>query len=111
MRLARSQDATVGTRVFAIGAPLGIENTVTSGIISSVRRLDAPNSPFDSVDYVQTDAAINPGNSGGPLVNESGAVVGMNSWKMSEAEGLGFAIWSEEIRRELLRAGMPIGRP
>jgi S1-C subfamily serine protease len=101
----------VGSRVYAIGAPLGIESTVTSGIVSSSRRMVAPYNPLDSLDYVQTDAAINPGNSGGPLVDERGRVVGMNSWKMSRAEGLGFAISSGEIRRELEIAVPRIGQP
>ena len=105
LNFALPKSSTVGSRVYAIGAPFGIQNTVTSGIVSSLRRMAAPFNPLDSVDYIQTDAAINPGNSGGPLINENGDVVGMNSWKLSEAEGLGFAIWVDEIRHELEKAG------
>ena len=58
---ALENSAMVGTRVYAMGTPLGIENTVTSGIVSSLRRLPAPHNPLDSVSYVQTDAPINEG--------------------------------------------------
>ena len=81
-----------GELVFAIGSPEGLQNSVTMGVISSVWRQLDPNSPMV---YLQTDAPINPGNSGGPLVDVNGAVVGLNTFIVSNSggsEGLGFAI-------------------
>lgn len=82
VRSASSSGLGVGTRVYAIGSPLGLENSVTSGIVSSRR----------SGGVIQIDVPINPGNSGGPLVDGQGRVVGVNTAKLSKAEGLGFAI-------------------
>jgi serine protease Do len=82
----------VGQLVFAIGSPEGLQNSVTMGVVSAVARQPDPEKPFT---YVQTDAPINPGNSGGPLVDMNGAVVGLNTFILSEgggSEGLGFAI-------------------
>ena len=76
----------VGDPVFAIGAPLGLERTVTEGIVSNNRRA------LGGLVYVQTSAPINPGNSGGPLFNDHGEVVGITSLKASFGESLGFAI-------------------
>ena len=75
-----------GDTLFAVGSPKGLENTVTSGIFSGFRWYGK------SYEYIQTDASINPGNSGGPLINRHGYVVGVNTAKILEAEGLGFAI-------------------
>jgi len=86
-----------GQIVLAFGNPEGLENSVTMGIVSAVARQADPNVP--SV-YIQTDAPINPGNSGGPLVDTDGAVVGINTFILSESggnEGLGFAIPSGVI--------------
>ena len=84
--------AQPGELVFAVGSPEGLQNSVTMGVISSAwRQLDPDNPMF----YLQTDAPINPGNSGGPLVDVSGAVVGLNTLILSNgggSEGLGFAI-------------------
>jgi putative serine protease PepD len=89
---------TVGQPVIAIGSPLGLSNTVTSGIVSSLNRPictqncagSGPNAPTPTVlDAIQTDAAINPGNSGGPLVDMSGRVVGVNSAIATLDQGLG----------------------
>jgi S1-C subfamily serine protease len=75
-----------GMEVLAIGSPLGLQNTVTRGIVSAVRRAGG-------VELIQTDAAINPGNSGGPLLDRDGRVIGVTTLKMSRgAESLGFAI-------------------
>lgn len=75
-----------GESVFAIGSPLGLERTVTQGILSTKNRLIQGNL------YLQTNTQINPGNSGGPLFNRSGEVVGVNNMKLTSGEGLGFAI-------------------
>jgi serine protease Do len=86
-----------GEVVLAFGSPQGLRNTVTLGVVSSVARQTDPDSPMV---YIQTDAPINPGNSGGPLVNVDGAVVGVNTFILSESggnEGLGFAIPSSVV--------------
>jgi serine protease Do len=86
-----------GEIVFAFGSPEGLRNTVTLGVVSSVARQTDPDSPMV---YIQTDAPINPGNSGGPLVNVDGAVVGVNTFILSQSggnEGLGFAIPSSVV--------------
>ena len=82
----------VGELVFAIGSPEGLQNSVSMGVISSAWRQPDPDAPMV---YLQTDAPINPGNSGGPLVDVTGAVVGLNTFILSASrgsEGLGFAI-------------------
>ncbi len=82
----------VGQLVFAIGSPEGLQNSVTMGVISALARQPDATKPLT---YLQTDAPINPGNSGGPLVDMNGAVVGINTFILSEgggSEGLGFAI-------------------
>ena len=87
-----TQRPRVGQMVFAIGSPEGLQNSVTKGVISAVSRQPDPSKPLT---YIQTDAPINPGNSGGPLVDMSGAVVGINTFILSQgggSEGLGFAI-------------------
>jgi serine protease Do len=92
LAFADFQDVTQGQIVIAIGSPLGLDNSVTMGIISSVGRQARPDSP---VVYVQTDAPINPGNSGGALVDVNGRLVGINTFILSQAggnEGLGFAL-------------------
>jgi serine protease Do len=86
-----------GEVVLAFGSPEGLRNTVTLGVVSSVARQTDPDSPMV---YIQTDAPINPGNSGGPLVNSDGAVVGVNTFILSQSggnEGLGFAIPSSIV--------------
>ncbi|MEM9907306.1 MAG: trypsin-like peptidase domain-containing protein, partial [Cyanobacteria bacterium P01_D01_bin.44] len=82
-----------GEWAIAIGNPLGLDNTVTAGIISATGRTSAQiRVPDKRVEFIQTDAAINPGNSGGPLLNERGEVIGMNTAIIGGAQGLGFAI-------------------
>jgi serine protease Do len=86
-----------GEFVLAFGSPEGLRNTVTLGVVSSVARQTDPDSPMV---YIQTDAPINPGNSGGPLVNVDGAVIGVNTFILSQSggnEGLGFAIPSSVV--------------
>ncbi len=82
----------VGEGVFAIGSPLGLERTVTEGIVSTKTR------QMQGRLYLQTSAQINPGNSGGPLFNLSGEVVGVTNMKMTFSEGLGFAIPAEQVK-------------
>jgi len=82
----------VGQLVFAIGSPEGLQNSVTMGVVSALARQP---DPTKAMTYIQTDAPINPGNSGGPLVDMNGAVVGINTFILSQgggSEGLGFAI-------------------
>jgi serine protease Do len=83
---------SVGERVFAIGSPLGLERTVTEGILSTKTR------EVGGLLYLQTTAQINPGNSGGPLFNLSGEVIGVTNMKVSAGEGLGFAIPVESVK-------------
>lgn len=98
-----------GEAVIAIGNPLGLNNTVTSGIISATGRSGRDIGASDKrVDYLQTDAAINPGNSGGPLLNTRGQVIGMNTAIIRGAQGLGFAIpinTVQKIAQELITTG------
>jgi S1-C subfamily serine protease len=99
--LGNSSALVVGEPVVAIGNPFGLSQTITSGIVSQVRRELAATGNFRIVDVIQLDAAINPGNSGGPLVNMHGEAVGVNTAIVEGAEGLGFAIPSDTVRREL----------
>jgi serine protease Do len=90
--LGDSDKVSVGDRVFAIGSPLGLERTVTEGILSTKTR------EIEGGLYLQTSAQINPGNSGGPLFNLRGEVVGVTNMKASFGEGLGFAIPVEFVK-------------
>ncbi|MFT3715944.1 MAG: trypsin-like peptidase domain-containing protein [Gordonia sp. (in: high G+C Gram-positive bacteria)] len=110
--MGTSSNLSVGQSVIAIGSPLGLEGTVTTGIISALNRpvstAGADGSVESVIDAIQTDAAINPGNSGGALVNSSGALIGINSAiatlggdqsSQSGSIGLGFAIPIDQARR------------
>ncbi len=91
--VGNSDQLRPGEWAIAIGNPLGLDNTVTVGIISATGRSSAQiRVPDQRVQFIQTDAAINPGNSGGPLLNEQGQVIGMNTAIIGGAQGLGFAI-------------------
>ena len=90
--LGDSNSVKVGAVTIAIGNPLGLEQTVTSGIVSALDRSVPLSDTQIAEDLIQTDAAINAGNSGGALLNTSGEVVGINSYKLSNGEGIGFAI-------------------
>jgi len=98
LQLADSNDLRQGQVVFAFGSPMGLENSVSMGVVSATaRQIDADKPEI----YIQTDAPINPGNSGGPLVDVDGQVVGINTFILSESggnEGLGFAIPSDVVR-------------
>src|SRR5271165_6604544 len=98
LELADSKDLKQGQIVFAFGSPLGLENSVTMGVVSATARQIDPDNP--SV-YIQTDAPINPGNSGGPLVDVDGHMIGINTFILTQSggnEGLGFAIPSDVVR-------------
>ena len=116
--LGDSDQVVVGDSVLAVGAPLGLEATVTTGIVSALHRPvqagDEAQTAF--IDAIQTDAAINPGNSGGPLVNADGEVVGINSAiaqppgavSATGSIGLGFAIPANQVRHtaeQLIESG------
>jgi putative serine protease PepD len=122
--LGQSKSLVVGAPVVALGAPLGLSSTVTSGIVSALdRNVDVPTDNGDSaggvlIGAIQTDAAINPGNSGGPLVDSAGQVIGINS-AIATAPGssagsgggnigVGFAIpidYARSVAEEIIRTG------
>jgi serine protease Do len=98
LELSDSNNLKQGQLVLAFGSPLGLDNSVSMGVISSAGRQLDPDSPTI---YVQTDAAINPGNSGGPLVDTSGRVVGINTLILTQSggnEGIGLTIPSNVVR-------------
>ncbi|HTL89693.1 MAG TPA: trypsin-like peptidase domain-containing protein, partial [Leptolyngbya sp.] len=98
--LGKSANLTPGQWAIAIGNPLGLDNTVTAGIISATGRSSSQVGVSDKrVSFIQTDAAINPGNSGGPLLNDRGEVIGINTAIRADAQGLGFAIPIETAQR------------
>ena len=113
--LGASSTVVVGDPVIAVGAPLGLDSTVTSGIVSALNRPVTPGGTADSttsfINAIQTDAAINPGNSGGPLLDMAGRVIGVNSaiaripgsespvGGQSGSIGVGFAIPSDQARK------------
>lgn len=91
--LGDSSSVQVGDWAIAVGNPLGLDNTVTLGIVSTLKRPSVEvGVPDKRLDFIQTDAAINPGNSGGPLLNSSGEVIGINTAIRAGAMGIGFAI-------------------
>jgi S1-C subfamily serine protease len=98
--LGSSEDLIPGQWAIAIGNPLGLDNTVTAGIISAIGRSSSQvGIPDKRVRFIQTDAAINPGNSGGPLLDDRGRVIGINTAIRADAQGLGFAIPIETASR------------
>ena len=88
-----SENVEIGQKVIAIGNPLGLQFSVSEGIISAVHRTGTNGLDY----YIQTDTALNPGNSGGPLINTQGEVIGINNFKISSGENLGFALESNYI--------------
>ena len=98
LELGDSRALRQGQLVMAFGSPLGLRNSVSLGVVSSIARQLKPDSPMI---YIQTDASINPGNSGGPLVDVHGRVVGLNTMILSQSggsEGIGFAVPSDILR-------------
>ncbi|KOF56007.1 MULTISPECIES: S1C family serine protease [Clostridium] len=100
VKFGDSSKVKVGENAIAIGNPLGLnfQRTVTSGIISAVNRTIEVSEGTFMEDLLQTDASINPGNSGGPLVNINGNVIGVNSAKITSAEGIGFSVPTNIIK-------------
>ena len=107
--LADQDDSMIGETVIAIGNPLGLESTVTVGVLSARdRTVTSPSTRRVYTDFLQTDASINPGNSGGALVDLDGRLVGINTAIIGDAQGIGFAIPAKRVRRvvnDLLRYG------
>ncbi|TYO99488.1 serine protease Do [Geothermobacter ehrlichii] len=100
LRLGRSDDLMIGEPVIAIGNPLGLGSSITTGVVSGPLRALTLDKEFMAV-FIQTDALINPGNSGGPLINLEGKVIGINTAIARQAQGIGFAIPADVIRRVL----------
>ncbi len=109
VKLSNSDQIQPGEWAIAIGNPLGLDNTVTAGIISATgRSSNDVGIPDKRIDFIQTDAAINPGNSGGPLLNDRGEVIGVNTAIRADAQGIGFAIpinMVQRISEELVSKG------
>lgn len=107
--IGNSEKLSPGEWAIAIGNPLGLDNSVTVGIISATGRSSTDvGVPDKRIGFIQTDAAINPGNSGGPLLNAKGEVIGMNTAIISGAQGLGFAIpinHAQQIAQQLITFG------
>ena len=123
LALGSSDDVVVGDQVVAVGAPLGLDSTVTSGIVSALNRPVTPGDADDQayINAIQTDAAINPGNSGGPLLDMQGRVIGVNSAiarapgssisGQSGNIGVGFAIPSAQVAttvKQLIETGKAV---
>ncbi len=110
--LGRADDLMIGETVIAIGNPFGLSHTVTTGVVSALKRsLRTGGRTF--TDFIQTDASINPGNSGGPLLNILGQLVGINTAIYGSAQGIGFAIPVDRARQALddLTSGRQTGEP
>jgi S1-C subfamily serine protease len=109
VNIGNSEQLRPGEWAIAIGNPLGLDNTVTAGIISATGRTSSDvGAPDKRIGFIQTDAAINPGNSGGPLLNQQGQVIGMNTAIIGGAQGLGFAIpmnRAQQIANQLIAKG------
>ncbi len=105
VRFAASAELKQGAKVAALGAPLGLESSVTEGIVSAVER------EMGEKQYIQVDAALNEGNSGGPVIDQQGRVVGVATAVVKEAENVGFAIPSDEAVAFLQGAGVVLNLP
>jgi S1-C subfamily serine protease len=109
VKIGDSSNLAAGEWAIAIGNPLGLDNTVTLGIISATGRSSSDvGIPDKRVRYIQADAAINPGNSGGPLLNAQGEVIGINTAIRADGQGLGFAIpiqTAQRIAKQILSTG------
>jgi 2-alkenal reductase len=109
--IGSSADLKVGQAVFAIGNPFGLDQSLTTGIISALKRRMPTAGGREVTDVIQTDAAINPGNSGGPLLDSAGRLIGVNTAILSPSgtnAGVGFAIPVDTVNRvvpELIRTG------
>ncbi len=108
VRLGNSDEIMIGERVIAIGNPFGLSHTVTSGVVSALHRKVRAGGNRWLDDLIQTDASINPGNSGGPLLNADGELIGINTAIYANAQGIGFAIPVNRLKRivnDLVRHG------
>jgi serine protease Do len=100
--IGSSSDSKVGEMVISVGNPMGLDHTVTTGIISAKNRpVRLSNKLYE--DVIQTDCAINPGNSGGPLINLNGEVIGMNAFIIRDNQGLGFAVGIDSIKQRIAK--------
>jgi S1-C subfamily serine protease len=112
--LGDSSQIQVGDWAIAVGNPVGLDNTVTLGIISTLNRPSSEVGILDKrIDFIQTDAAINPGNSGGPLLNAQGEVIGINTAIRADAMGIGFAIPINKAKelQATLGSGQEVAHP
>jgi S1-C subfamily serine protease len=108
VKLGKSNSLLPGQAAIAIGNPLGLDFTVTQGIISATGRSGSDFGSSSRVDFIQTDTAINPGNSGGPLLNSKGEVIGMNTAIIQGASGIGFAVpiaTAERVAEQIISKG------
>lgn len=106
VRMGTSKDLMIGESVIALGNPFGLENSITTGVLSAKNRTMTFNSEYGDIKYeglIQTDALINPGNSGGPLVNIDGELIGINAAIVNQAQGIGFAIPVDKVRQTLVK--------
>ncbi len=105
LEFANSNNIQVGEKVVAIGNPLGLQFSVSEGIVSALNRPGANGLEA----YIQTDAALNPGNSGGPLIDKEGKVIGINNFKVGGGESLGFALESNYLRDTINQIALDSG--
>ncbi|MGQ3684800.1 MAG: trypsin-like peptidase domain-containing protein [Candidatus Loosdrechtia sp.] len=106
VKMGTSRDLMIGETVIALGNPFGLENSVTTGVLSAKNRTITFTSEYGEIKYdglIQTDALINPGNSGGPLINIDGELIGINTAIVNQAQGIGFAIPVDKIRKTLIK--------
>lgn len=101
LKFGRSDDLMIGETVIAIGNPVGLETTVTAGVISAINRNLEINQRTVFRGLIQTDASINPGNSGGPLLNALGELIGINTAMRSDAQNIGFAVAVDTVTSSL----------
>jgi serine protease Do len=102
--LGSSATTKVGEMVISVGNPLGLEQTITTGVISAKnRQMASSRNRKIYEDILQTDCAINPGNSGGPVINLNGQAIGMNAFVVKDNQGLGFAIGIDSIKNRISR--------
>lgn len=112
--LGDSEQVQMGDWAIAVGNPLGLNNTVTLGIVSNLNRSSSEIGILDKrLDFIQTDAAINPGNSGGPLLNKAGEVIGINTAIQAQSQGIGFAIPINTVKavQQILVEGKSVPHP
>lgn len=100
LKMANLSTVKIGDDIYAIGAPKGMAYTLTKGTVSAKERI------VENESFIQIDAAINEGNSGGPLLNDAGEVLGMNTMKMTDSEGIGLAIPADRVASTLKELGV-----